>query len=50
MAGKDFVLLDPAVVKGEHMPKLVLTLKIPRAVGRSSPELMPAAEGRLPAN
>ena len=37
------------IERGEHMPTLVLILKIARALGRSSAELMAATEGKLPA-
>jgi XRE family transcriptional regulator, regulator of sulfur utilization len=34
--------------RGEHMPTLVLVLKIARALGCSSAELMIATEAKLP--
>lgn len=36
------------IERGEHMPTLVLILKIARALGRSSGELMLETEARLP--
>ena len=36
------------IERGEHMPTLVLVLKIARALGRSSAELMLETEARLP--
>lgn len=36
------------IERGEHMPTLVLMLKIARALGRSSAELMTATEAKLP--
>jgi XRE family transcriptional regulator, regulator of sulfur utilization len=36
------------IERGEHMPTLVLILKIARALGRSSRELMLETEARLP--
>jgi transcriptional regulator with XRE-family HTH domain len=37
------------IERGEHMPTLVLVLKIARALGCSSAELMTATEAKLPA-
>jgi transcriptional regulator with XRE-family HTH domain len=37
------------IERGEHMPTLVLILKIARALGSSSAELMAATEAGLPA-
>jgi len=37
------------IERGEHMPTLVLILKIARALGRSSADLMTATEAGLPA-
>lgn len=37
------------IERGEHMPTLILILKIARALGRSSAELMLETEARLPA-
>ena len=37
------------IERGEHMPTLVLILKIARALGSSSAELMTATEAGLPA-
>ena len=36
------------IERGEHMPTLVLILKIARALGRSAGELMLETEARLP--
>lgn len=36
------------IERGEHMPTLVLILRIARALGRSAGELMLETEGRLP--
>jgi transcriptional regulator with XRE-family HTH domain len=36
------------IERGEHMPTLVVILKIARALGRSSAELMLETEARLP--
>ena len=36
------------IERGEHMPTLVLVLKIARALGRSAGELMLETEARLP--
>lgn len=36
------------IERGEHMPTLVVILKIARALGRSSGELMLETEARLP--
>ena len=36
------------IERGEHMPTLVLVLKIARALGCSSAELMAATEAKLP--
>jgi transcriptional regulator with XRE-family HTH domain len=36
------------IERGEHMPTLVMILKISRALGRSSGELMLETEARLP--
>jgi transcriptional regulator with XRE-family HTH domain len=36
------------IERGEHMPTLVLVLKIARALRRSSAELMAATEAKLP--
>lgn len=36
------------IERGEHMPTLVLVLKIARALHRSSAELMAATEAKLP--
>jgi transcriptional regulator with XRE-family HTH domain len=36
------------IERGEHMPTLVLILKIARALGRSAGELMLETESRLP--
>jgi transcriptional regulator with XRE-family HTH domain len=36
------------IERGEHMPTLVLVLKIARALGCSSAELMTATEAKLP--
>lgn len=38
------------IERGEHMPTLVLVLKIARALGRSSADLMAATEAKLPLN
>ena len=36
------------IERGEHMPTLILVLKIARALGRSAGELMLETEARLP--
>jgi transcriptional regulator with XRE-family HTH domain len=38
------------IERGEHMPTLVVILKIAKALGRSSGELMLETEARLPAS
>lgn len=38
------------IERGEHMPTLVMILKIAKALGRSSGELMLETEARLPAS
>ncbi|GAC1627225.1 MAG: helix-turn-helix transcriptional regulator [Nevskia sp.] len=38
------------IERGEHMPTLVLVLKIARALGVSSAKLLTATEARLPSN
>jgi len=38
------------IERGEHMPTLVLILKIARALGRSAGELMLETEARLPSD
>ena len=38
------------IERGEHMPTLVMILKIAGALGRSSGELMLETEARLPAS
>jgi len=38
------------IERGEHMPTLVLVLKIARALGISSAKLLTATEARLPSN
>ncbi len=36
------------IERGEHLPNLVLVLRIARTLGCSSADLMPATESRLP--
>ena len=47
MAGIERSLMGK-IERGEHMPTLVLILRIARALGRSAGELMLETEARLP--